>query len=80
MKKPSYKTADRVFKAGGCLSILLFLISFFAPVNLEPLGVAVLIAAAVFCACFYRCPHCGRFLNLRHSSECCDRCGQKLTR
>ena len=39
-------------------------------------GVAVLIAAVVFHFVFYRCPHCGGYLNQR-SGDFCPHCGKK---
>ncbi len=41
------------------------------------IGLALMIAAAVFIRAYYRCPHCGKYLD-RNCGEYCQYCGERL--
>lgn len=41
------------------------------------IGMAMMVAAMIFWIVFYRCPHCGRFLD-RSTGEFCPHCGEKV--
>lgn len=40
-------------------------------------GIFVMFAALIFYVVFYRCPHCGKFLD-RSGGEFCPHCGKKI--
>lgn len=41
-------------------------------------GSAILICDILFRIIFYRCPHCGKFLDRNLPSGYCPRCGKKI--
>lgn len=43
------------------------------------IGVVILLASVVFRCIFYRCPHCGRYLD-RSTGQYCPYCGRNVNK
>ena len=78
MKKLMPKTVIKLFWSIGGIGAVIGLIG--VGYEAEPLmitGIAVMMSAIVFKLFFYRCPHCGGYLD-RNAGEFCHKCGKRL--
>ena len=76
-----YKLSYRIHCVSLGISLALCLFSLMTDV-LWPgiLGIVLLFAGLLQAAVFYRCPHCGRALNIRaRRPHFCPECGEELT-
>lgn len=64
-----------IFITGVIIAFLGILLS--ETTALMIIGIVVMFAAVIFHFIFYRCPHCGAFLD-RSTGEFCPQCGRKV--
>ena len=80
MKKLSPKRIRAVFWIILLIGIIIGLIGAFSEINaLMIAGMITMVCSIIVYVIFYRCPHCGRYLD-RSTGEYCPYCGKEINK